>query len=793
MSGEIESQAETESEDGGVTLSTAESSDELRMERYSAPTSASQSPIQPASSLSSSSATAHSSLSMDAIEQALPVASESDAISLANDSYMLSLVDSDLHDTVAEPGIGGVPGLLQWGSQSPTDYDAQTGEPNAGSSEAPGDSAQSLSLPMTAESFPGAATYPEVHPHHDLPEDLTGHNDDFTGNNSPLPLEATHQNWNSQLDAATDNFLQSIPAFTLPNDDSYIDWPEDLSDYWDDTEESIRNFHSEAFFSFWKVSYAKRRPGFPGISALGHNVEKVRRPDIISAEEVDPGDPAAPDLQGIHWSRFQTTKEDAREVRRMTYSNHINEVPDVPYSARLISNQGVFGTPDYKMKFSDEAFPDSDRHFDFREINTRFKSYISHFQLRHTLFASSKNALFYIHKPHRGYGYGAWYEPGFKIDAKISCFNPQTSADECVMDLSKRVVESDPARTYFRPSTLNAGNGVLTVGSFEGSYAIKSLATSFETRPTLGVVTDNGIEGSTNHIQNFLDRISGLPQAAFSSNNKTIRILDCTTNKFVKVHHFPYLVNCSAISPDGRLRLLVGDDCYPIVANADTGEVITKLNGHTNYGFACDWAPNGVTMATGHQDGFVNIWDARHLSQPIHTIPMEQAGSRTLQFSPLGSGKRLLVIAEPGDFVHVVDARTFQSKQTIEFFGDIAGISMTPDGSALYIANQDHKYGGLMEFERSFNGLHEGSRPPERLFNRRRSMEGKVLRRRFFDEFDYGTPDSIGRLDRESWIRRRELTFDWLEEGEMDDDDPRILVPRVRRQRRGVDARDLES
>lgn len=793
MSGEIESHAETESEDGGVTLLIDEFSNEAIVGCDFTPPSASQSPLRTASSLSSSSATAHSSLSMDTVEQALSTASESDGISLANDSYMLSLVDSDLYDTVGQEGIDGVPGLSQWSSQPPQDHDIQAEEVNADSVQMPNASAQLTSHAITADLIHGAVPDPE-YPHHGFPDDLTDHDSDATGNNSPLPQAAIHlpvQNWNSQLDAVTENFLQSMPAFSLPNDDSYMDWPEDLPDYWDETEESIRNFHSDAFFSFWKVSYVKRRPGYPYISDLSNNIDKVRRPDRISADLVDPDDPDAPDLQGIHWSRFQTTKEDAREVRRMTYTNHINEVPDVDYSARLISNQGIIGTPAYKMKFSDEAFPKCDRHFDFRETNTQFKSYISHFQLRHTIFASSKNALFYIKKPRREYGYGAWNEPGSTIDAKISCFNPQTSTDECVMDLSKRI-ENDPARN-FRPSTLNAANGVLTVGSFEGSYAIKSLAATFETRPTISVVTDNGIESSTNHIQNFLDRISGLPQAAFSSNDKTIRILDCTTNKFVKVHHFPYLVNCSAISPDGRLRLLVGDECYPIVANADTGEVITKLNGHTNYGFACDWAPDGVTMATGHQDGFVNVWDARHMTRPIYTIPMEQAGSRTLQFSPLGSGKRLLVIAESGDFVHVVDARTFQSKQTIDFFGDIAGISMPPDGSALYIANQDHKYGGLMEFERNWTGIHQGSRPSERMFKHRRPSDGKILRPNFSDEFDYGTPDSIGRLDMESRVRRRELTFDWLEEGDMDDNDSRVLVPRVRRQGRGLLARDVEG
>ena len=49
-------------------------------------------------------------------------------------------------------------------------------------------------------------------------------------------------------------------------------------------------------------------------------------------------------------------------------------------------------------------------------------------------------------------------------------------------------------------------------------------------------------------------------------------------------------------------------------------------------------------------------------------IAAEMAGVRKLKFSPLGSGKRVLVAAEPADFVSIIDAATFSSKQTLSFF-----------------------------------------------------------------------------------------------------------------------------
>ena len=283
---------------------------------------------------------------------------------------------------------------------------------------------------------------------------------------------------------------------------------------------------------------------------------------------------------------------------------------------------------------------------------------------------------------------------------KSMCFNPAMDTTECAMDLTK-LASKDAARLD-RVTTLTASDGVLVAGGLEGVYAIKSLSATFETKPITGVITEDP-NCSTNRVQTFLDRRSGLPQAVFDSNDMSIRTLDCLTNKFVRHHRFPCQINCSAMSPDGRLRLLVGDACTPVVANAETGEKLAVLHGHQDFGFACAWAPDGITMATGHQDGLVQIWDARKLTRSLHTLPMEMGGCRTMAFSPVGSGKRVLVLAEPADFIHVVDAQNFRSKQVIDFFGEISGISIPPDGSRLYIANGDPKYGGIMEFGRSSN------------------------------------------------------------------------------------------
>ncbi len=461
----------------------------------------------------------------------------------------------------------------------------------------------------------------------------------------------------------------------------------------EDFEDNSTIFSASFFLYYWKQMYMTGRPDYPRISSLANDRAKVQRPDKITSNDCQQCD-----YQGIHWSRYQTSKQEAREVRRMTYRNLRNISP----------TEQNFGTKAFKANFPGAVIPSLDCYFDFNEMDMKRRPDFCHFQLRHNLCAASKNAIFYTSRPPRHDTVSVW--DAWKSQHKtIVCFNPETGTEECAMDVRKRYNKDDPK--IIKIHTLTGGNGVLVAGSFEGVYAMKSLSADFDSAPVVGAIATGG-DVSTNHIHTHLDRQSGLPRVVFDSNDKSVRILDCTTSTWIACHKYPYQVNCSITSPDGRLRLLNGDDCAPIVANAETGETLATLPGHNDYGFACDWAPDGITMATGHQDGLVKVWDARKLSQSIQTIAMEQAGCRSLQFSPLGSGKRVLVLAEPADFVHIVDARTFESKQTIDFFGEISGISMPPDGSKLYIANADGKYGGLMEFERSKNSSKYNRRHP---------------------------------------------------------------------------------
>lgn len=439
-----------------------------------------------------------------------------------------------------------------------------------------------------------------------------------------------------------------------------------------------QNFNVDEMFSFWIERYVEQKKPqsrfveklktLPPIRYQAWNLLEPHQKSKISIDDLDSD---YCDFQGINWVRLGVTKDEARYVRKLTYRNHTNVLSSGDQSA-IDHNQ--------KMLARAKALPEFASYFRFFQMNRSFMTRQIHFQLRHMISASSRNAVF------------------LACGNKIQCANPRTDAQQCVLDFSKPCNAPDipPMR---KVSTLKANHDVLIVGGFEGEYAMKSLLVGADSAYTSGTITKHE-NSSTNHVHTFLGRRNGLPQAVFSNNDSHVRVLDCHTNQFIRDHDCGWAVNCSATSPDSRLRLIVGDHCSPWVTDAETGSRIAELPNHTDFGFACAWSQNGVHMATGNQDQIVQIWDARNWKEAIHVLATNLAGVRTLEFSPLGGGKPVLALAEPADYVSIVDADSYQDRQLFSFLGEIGGISFTPDGSSLFVANTDNQYGGLSEFDR---------------------------------------------------------------------------------------------
>lgn len=308
-----------------------------------------------------------------------------------------------------------------------------------------------------------------------------------------------------------------------------------------------------------------------------------------------------------------------------------------------------------------------------------------HFQLRNIFGCASRTRAFYP-------GYGAIQEVDLASGRNRVAMKFDNDADAQI-------------------STLTASEDILLVGGFYGDYRYRCLD-SQDPEPTEGRLTDN-ISGITNHVQIHSSRQSSSPVAAFASNDFGFRMVDLATNKMTKELMYDYAMNCSALSPDGRLRAMVGDSENVLITDAENGEVLQRLEGHRDFGFACDWAADGWTVATGNQDKTIRLWDARKWhnsrgqSNPIAVIRTFMSGARSLRFSPLGSGKRVLVAAEEADFIHAIDAQTLMTKQTFDIFGELGGISFANDGQDLMVLSCDHHRGGILQLERCDAGVED--------------------------------------------------------------------------------------
>ncbi|MCJ1341548.1 hypothetical protein MMC09_006844 [Bachmanniomyces sp. S44760] len=471
-----------------------------------------------------------------------------------------------------------------------------------------------------------------------------------------------------------------------------------------------------SFLEEWRFRYEQRNLDFPRVGDQALSVREMPRPESIKIHDLK-GDHY--DYQGINWHEMGAVRKRARAVRNASYRPYTNILPQCDPT-----------NTERKIAMSDaRVLPTTDNHFRFVETRTRNKAHLSHFQLRNLVAAPSSNCVFYAAR------------------SKVMCVNVKLHSEDCVMNFISKPLSSSSSSDTPAPekiSTIAVGHSILLAGGFGGEYAMKSLQTADAT-PFISGTTSSQDNSIINHIHVISSRTSLSPTAILASNARFIHRLDCSTNTLLSPHKYDFPLNCTATSPDGRLRVLVGDDCTPLVVNAETGATITKLPRHADYGFACDWAADGIHLCTGNQDGVVQIFDARRFTSPIAMISTEIGGARSLHFSPPGSsGRRCLVVAEPADVISIVDGVTWQTRQRFDFFGEIGGTSLTDDGNTLFVSNLDRKFGGLMKFERCTGGMDmaEGSDwlDEGRLDADRRVISSRTKRKRF------ANADTIGDL-----------------------------------------------
>ncbi|KAL8934339.1 MAG: hypothetical protein Q9211_005284, partial [Gyalolechia sp. 1 TL-2023] len=410
-----------------------------------------------------------------------------------------------------------------------------------------------------------------------------------------------------------------VPAETLVGDDSIETtevnpdqpYPQIPSWWYFNPHNDLRNMSFAEYLRFWTDGYALQqstRPNqldsdgynFPPLTGRGvYRGMRDRLVNQVTESEVVNG---VCDAQGLVWDNFGASRSAARNVRRDTYFNQANCFPSYPY-AKIVNNKPIFCSASYinhEARAYADSIPDRGTYFHFSRMNLDHKVSVPHFQLHHTISVSSKSAVFFPTASQDADG-------RLSTGSHITCLNPDVSHSSLIIDSANIDPHSGRPRMQ-RIFTLTAQNDVLLAGGFDGEYAMKSLSTHPLDYFAAGQVSD-AENTSINHIHTYLDRRSGLPRAVLSSNDCYTHILDCMSNTFLSHHNHIKPVNCAATSPDTRLRVLVRDAKHPLLIEADTGKRIGKLSGHSDFGFACDWSGDGRHIATGAQDGLVNIYD----------------------------------------------------------------------------------------------------------------------------------------------------------------------------------------
>jgi WD40 repeat protein len=381
------------------------------------------------------------------------------------------------------------------------------------------------------------------------------------------------------------------------------------------------------------------------------------------------------DVQGIPWHTLPFSREDYRTTRLKDRA-HLEGTD----SADSLGDQ-------VKKPETGASF------FRFSRNTRRVKCSIVHFQLRNLVWATSSHDVFMMH------------------EASVVHWDAAARRRTPVLDLSgnyahfgARVAQNNlgpntPPLGNVQISTMIAKDDVVIAGGFYGEVVAKNLRTQ-------AIEYNRRITYDENAITNAID-IYGA-RVMTSNNDCFVRVFDLPTFAKVSEFRFENAVNHATRQQHGKMVAVAGDDHPVFVMDGDTGERIATLRGHDNFNFATGWHPGGHLFATGSQDRTCRIWDARNMSQSVCVLGAHVGAMRSLRFSSCG---RLLAMAEPRDFVHVYDITRgdFSVAQEIDLFGEIAGISISPDSGALFIGMYDRNYGSLLEYERCSRSFVEPS------------------------------------------------------------------------------------
>ncbi|KAM5575790.1 hypothetical protein ABKV19_014641 [Rosa sericea] len=287
--------------------------------------------------------------------------------------------------------------------------------------------------------------------------------------------------------------------------------------------------------------------------------------------------------------------------------------------------------------------------YDFH-YNTRLvRSTIVHFQLRNLLWATSKHDVCLM----QNFSVMRWNFLHWRGTEVLNVATPIVPTEKRPGLLARRHDHS-----LVQISTMAVKKNLLVAGGFQGELICKHMK-----QP--GVAFCSKLTTDETAITNAVDIFqnpTGSMRVMTANNDAQVRVFDIEKFACLNRFSFEWSVNNTSVGPDGKLLAVLGDSADCLIAAAQSGKAVGDLKGHLDYCFSSAWHPDGRIFATGNQDTTCRLWDIRNLSESLAVLKGRMGAIRAIKFTSDG---RFMAMAEPADFVYIIDTQSGYAKRLI--------------------------------------------------------------------------------------------------------------------------------
>jgi WD40 repeat protein len=175
---------------------------------------------------------------------------------------------------------------------------------------------------------------------------------------------------------------------------------------------------------------------------------------------------------------------------------------------------------------------------------------------------------------------------------------------------------------------------------------------------------------------------------ASGSEDHHVRLWDAETGQEVKIltGHTNRIWSV-AWSPGGQLLASASEDRTAKLWVAQTGQLLRTLRGHSDRVFSVRWSPVAPLLATGSQDQTIKLWHGE-TGELLKTLVGHEKGVASVAFSPEG---QWLASGSEDCTIRLWDVATGESLRILEGHSDrVMSVRFSPDGQYLVSASEDH-------------------------------------------------------------------------------------------------------